>query len=153
MTYLDEWKRDMQLRRRGYKPGWSPQFARAQRELKMTPQEEYLYRHHLTNLSKGGVVHRNGSISTLLQGTYGDTAKFYNIPTVWNNQIVSDQQAWQLANKAGLQNFPSYPDERTAQSRYDAMHGYMDQDMRDWFNANTISQRPQSSDAGRLEGP
>jgi len=102
----------------------------ADQEMKLTPQEQNLYSHHLDNLYGGGsVTNPDGSISTIRQITVGTDAGVTNIPTVWDGQILSNSDAISRAQAAGMENFPSYPDEATAQARYDQMHTFMDKDV------------------------
>jgi len=54
--------------------------------------------------------------------------KTYVLPTVWDNQIVSPDEAVKRAHARGLDKWPSYKTEDEASKRYDAMHGYMEQD-------------------------
>jgi hypothetical protein len=126
--YLEQWKRDAQMRQQGFKPGHSQHFERAKSELKLTPQEEYLYQHHLANLAKGGVRNPDGSVSTIFNITAEIEGKTYVLPTVWDNQIVSPDEAVKRAHARGLDKWPSYKTEDEASKRYDAMHGYMEQD-------------------------
>ena len=84
---------------------------------------------HLTNLyGKGGVNNPDGSRSTLYQMTAEINGKTYVLPTVWNGQILSPQQALQQAQQYGLDKFPSYGSEQEAEARYQQMHNYMERD-------------------------
>jgi len=123
----------MVMRRKGYRADFSPNFSNAIRALGLTRQEQYLYRHHLHNLSKGGVVNPDQSISTLYQTTMGYNGRHYNIPTVWDNQILDEDQSRQRALQTGIENFPSYPSAKAADARYQDMHKYLEKDMADWF--------------------
>ena len=103
--------------------------------MKLSPQEQNLYQMHLTNLyGLGGVdnpptpENPQGSRSTLFQATVEVEGKTFVIPTVWGGKIVPPDQALELAKQYGLEKFPSYDSEEAAQSRYDQMHGYMEQD-------------------------
>lgn len=100
----------------------------ADKELKLTPQEKALYQRHLKNLSLGGVPNK-GETSTLFQTSVEIDGKIYNIPTVWDGEILPPDRAIDRAVKEGLDKFPSYASESEAEQRYQAMHGYMEKDM------------------------
>jgi hypothetical protein len=102
----------------------------ATQNMGLNEQEQNLYQHHLDNLDKGGVKDNKGGTSTLLAITAGFGSKTYVIPTVWDNQIVSQDQAIANAKKKGLDTFPSYDDRNEATSRYMEMHKYMDTDVK-----------------------
>lgn len=126
-------------------------FTRAMKDLDLTPQERALYKRHLSNLwGEGGVNNSDGSRSTLYQAVQEHDGKYYNIPTVWGGKIEtepwtrpSDGKVFDVPNataldnvaKAGWDSFPSYTDPDTADARYNAMHGYMEQDTNSYFNA------------------
>jgi hypothetical protein len=114
---------------------WNANFSAAKHELKLTPQEEYAYRHHLANLERGGVPHPDGSLSSFLNMTFAAHGKHYVIPTVWDNQIVSPQVAWKRAVQGGLDKWPSYPNDKAADARYNQIHGYMERDTERKLNA------------------
>lgn len=101
----------------------------AMTNMNLSPQEQNLYDHHLENLRKGGVKNPDGSTSTVRNITSEIDGKHYVIPTVWNNQIVSPDQAMKNAEKAGIDKFPSYPTELEAEQRYMEMHDYMEKDI------------------------
>ena len=132
---LQEWKEDMQRRRRGFRPGYSPNLEQAKRDLKLTPQEIYLYQHHLANSAKGGVANPDNSISTLYQMTQEANGRQYNLPTVWDAQILSPQESFKRAQAIGLDKFPSYDTEEEADKRYSYMHEYLGRDMSGWFDS------------------
>jgi hypothetical protein len=102
----------------------------ANRALFMSPQEQSLYQRHLTNLwGNGGVDNPDGSRSTLYQvGFTGPDNRQYNVPSVYDGQILSPDAAIARAQQSGLQQFPSYATPEQAEARYQAMHGYMDRD-------------------------
>jgi hypothetical protein len=100
----------------------------ATKEMGLNEQEQFLYQHHLDNLAKGGVPSTSGKISTTLAITVGQDDKTYVIPTVWNNKVVSKDQAIANADKAGFDKFPSYDSRDEATTRYFQMHDYMDKD-------------------------
>ena len=107
-------------------------FQAAMATMNLSPQEQELYQRHLTNLyGPGGVEHKSsGARSTLYQITVGFGDKSYVIPTVWNGKIVPEEQAIANARAYGLDRFPSYATVDEAESRYQQMHGFMEQDMK-----------------------
>lgn len=116
--------------------------AEADQALDLTPQEKFLYNTHLQNLNgTGKIVHPDGSISSLLQMSFGRDGKTYNIPTVWGGQQLAPGNAIKAAQQVGLDKFPSYPSEDEAEDRYQAMHGYLEKDTSDFIN-NAPSQSP-----------
>src|SRR5689334_7219474 len=97
--------------------------------LNLNPQEQFLYNLHRINLRNAPVNNEDGSVSTLRNMTVGMDGKTYNIPTVWDGQVLPPDQALTHARSVGLDAFPSYPDEATANKRYDQMHSYMEKDV------------------------
>lgn len=111
-------------------------FLAANTAMQLNPQEQAFYARHLQNLyGPGGVTHPDGSRSTLYQTSVGIGDKYYNLPTVYDGKILSPDDAIARARQQGLDNFPSYPTEEEAEARYQQMHGYMENDMRDWMTA------------------
>ena len=110
------------------KPPTSKHYQAALRELKLTPQEQYAYQHHLNNLALGGVRQPGGKTSSFLNIVTEMDGRHYVLPTVWDNQIVDENTAVERARKEGLDKWPSYDSEEAAEARYDAMHGYMERD-------------------------
>ena len=106
-------------------------YEQAQQALQMTAPERGLYERHLANLyGPGGVQNADGSISTLFQlGVQGPGGLQYNIPSVYNGRILPPDQAIRNAVQQGWHNFPSYPTPDAAESRYQQMHTFMDQDV------------------------
>ena len=106
-------------------------YEQAHADLNLSPQEKGLYERHLANLNgPGKVVNPDKSISTLMQmGVQGPDGLQYNIPSVYNGKVVSQERAIANAAQQGWYNFPAYPDVSTAESRYQAMHQYMGQDV------------------------
>jgi len=99
--------------------------------LKMTPQEQYLYQHHLNNLNgPGKVINPDGSMSTVLRDTFEVDGRHYNIPSVWEGKILDGEAAAERAEKAGWDNWPSYDTQEEADKRYMEMHSLMDDDVR-----------------------
>jgi len=121
--------------------------ASVTKELNLTPQEQFLYQTHLNNLwGSGGVDHSDvpgGARSSLYQSVQEHEGKYYNIPTVWNGKIEAESwtkpetgEVFDVPNKTALANveatgwdkFPSYASGKEADTRYDEMHKYMEQD-------------------------
>jgi len=105
-------------------------FYNADEQLKLSPAEKHLYKHHLGNLHMGGVHNDDGTTSTALAKTFGFGDRTYLIPTVWDNKIVGDDEAVRRAQKQGVDYFPSYKTREEAFSRYMDMHKFMDGDIR-----------------------
>lgn len=104
--------------------------------MKLTDQEKFLYNKHLENLNgRGKIVHPDGSVSSLLQMSFERGGKIYNIPTVWNGKQLEPDDAIKAAEKVGIKKFPSYGSEEQAESRYGAMHGYLEKDTSDFIDA------------------
>jgi len=123
----------------GSPAGVSP-IEQAQAELGLTPQERMLYERHLENLNgPGKVMHPDGGISTLYQMSFeGPGGKVFNIPTVYGGKILSPEEAYAKANEYGLHFFPSYPDQKTAEERYQKMHGYMERDTQNFIRQQRL---------------
>jgi hypothetical protein len=102
----------------------------ASKDLKLTPEEQYLYKQHLDNLAgPGKVMQPDGSVSTLLQAVVtGPDGKFYNVPTVWDGKTHTPQEALAHAQADGLSKYPSYATAEEADARYEQMHDYMEKD-------------------------
>lgn len=96
-----------------------------------TPQEQYLYQHHLNEFRRGGVPHASGDISTVYSTGQTIDGRYYILPSVWDGQILNEDQASERARKAGLQNFPSYASPDEGEARYQQLHTLMEQDFRD----------------------
>jgi hypothetical protein len=113
-------------------------FNQAVQQLGLTPQEQNLYQHHLSNLWGGGrVVQPGGDVSTVLQAVVqGPDGRYYNIPTVWNGQALDVPTAERQARLAGMSNYPSYATPEEADARYMAMHGMMERDTAAWLAQN-----------------
>jgi hypothetical protein len=90
---------------------------------------------HLANLwGPGGVDNPDGSRSSLYQvGFIGPDGRQYNVPSVYNGQILPPDDAIARAKQSGLSQFPSYATPQQAEARYQAMHDYMDRDTGDYF--------------------
>lgn len=106
-------------------------FDDAVKELSLTPQEQYLYQHHLKNLTgPGHIVQPGGEVSTMLQAnTQGPDGRYYNIPTVWYGQQLPMPLARLMAAQIGWDKWPAYPDAGEAERRYNDMHQYMTRDL------------------------
>jgi hypothetical protein len=106
--------------------------------MRLTPQERALYERHLTNLyGPGGVSNGDGFRSTLYQLSFGSGGKTYNVPTVYNGAILEPDDAIDMAERQGLENFPSYDTKDEAEKRYQQMHDFMEKD-----TAAYIANRP-----------
>lgn len=116
-----EWLRSQTRGRQNYEA--------ASRELKLTPQEQFAYQHHLGNLAKGGVHNPDGSTSTFYSITKEIGGRTYVLPTVWDNQIIEPDEAVKRAIAGGLEKWPSYENEDAAFKRYMDMHRYMERDL------------------------
>jgi hypothetical protein len=113
-------------------------FNQAVQQLNLTPQEQFLYQHHLSNLWGGGrVVQPGGDVSTVLQSVVqGPDGRFYNIPTVWGGQALPVDAAQRQAALAGWGNWPAYATPQAADARYMAMHPLMERDTAAWLAQN-----------------
>lgn len=103
-------------------------------KLNLTAQEAQMYGRHLGNLrGPGGVDHPDGSRSTLMNMgvQFGD--RYYNIPRVYDGKILSRDEAIAKAQGLGLENFPSYKDQATAEARYKELHSFMEKDAKQLF--------------------
>jgi hypothetical protein len=94
-----------------------------------TPQELFLYNHHIQNLARGGARNPQGGISTILNITAQFGKRHYVLPTIWDNQFLTADQAIERAKQVGLDKFPSYKSEKEANSRYEQLHTFMEKDM------------------------
>jgi hypothetical protein len=104
-------------------------FSRAMAALNLTPEEQALYMRHLANLyGTGGVDNPDGSRSSLLQMNVGMGDRAYNLPSVYDGQILSPDNAIARAVQSGLGQFPSYASPFQAENRYQQIHNYMDAD-------------------------
>lgn len=106
-------------------------YDEATQQLSLSPQEQYLYLHHLNNLyGPGKVLNADGSVSTMLQAVVsGPGGKYYNIPTVWGGQVLDIYSASQLAGQVGWDKWPSYATPEQADARYELMHPYFERDV------------------------
>ena len=106
----------------------------ADQAMRLSPQEDALYRRHLSNLyGKGGVDNADGSRSSLYQATIGVDGKHYSIPTVWDGQVLPPRQAADQVDRIGWDKFPAYATPDEAASRYDQLHGFMERDTSDYL--------------------
>jgi broad specificity phosphatase PhoE len=118
----------------------SQNFEDAKKDLNLNSQEEALYQRHLQNLrGSGGVDNPDGSRSSLFNKSFDHEGKTYNLPSVKEGKILSDDDTWSNAVQEGLSKFPSYGSQEEAQSRYGKMHDYMEKDTAEFQN------KPQSS--------
>lgn len=118
-------------------------------KLSLTPQEQYLYQQHWNNLwGSGGQDNPDGSRSTVYTAVQEHDGLYYNIPTIWNGQretepyLTTNGQQMDVPNQTTLDNvaqagwdkFPSYPTPDEADTRYDQMHSYMEEDTASYMN-------------------
>lgn len=104
-------------------------YQNAVRELKLTPQEQYAYQHHLRNRAMGGVKQPNGDISTYLSKSFTFGNRTYMLPSVWDNKIINDnKEIVRRAREIGMDKWPSYDSVKAAEARYNDMHRYMELD-------------------------
>lgn len=102
--------------------------------MSLSPEEKFLYNTHLANLNgTGKIVHPDGSISSLLQMSFEQDGKFYNIPTVVGGRQLAPDDAIKAAEKVGLDRFPSYSSEDEAEARYNALHEFLGRDTADFI--------------------
>lgn len=99
--------------------------------LKLTPQEQHLYEHHLGNLNNNKFVrNKDGSISTVYQTSVDIQGKTYNFPTVWDGKILPPREAVQRSiQEKGLDYWPAYKNPADAEARYSTMHDVMAPDV------------------------
>ena len=110
-------------------------YRRATREMSLTPQEQYLYQHHLNNLYGSGKVLQGRDVSTVLQMVAdGPDGRYYNIPLVWDGKVLSEDDAKAKAAEIGWDKWPGYQTIEGAEGRYGLMHNYMDRDVSVWRN-------------------
>lgn len=127
-------------------------YQQALHELKMTPQEQYAYQHHLRNLARGGVRQPNGDISTYLSKTFTFGNRAYVLPSVWDNKIITDnQEIIRRAREVGLDKWPSYGSVDEAEKRYNVLHGYMERDTGAMIRAPSIRQPAGPPDGRELD--
>lgn len=108
--------------------------AEADAAMTLSPEEKFLYNTHLQNLNgTGKIVHPDGSISSLLQMSFEQDGKFYNIPTVVGGKQLAPNDAIKAAEQVGLDKFPAYNSEEEAEARYEAMHEFLGKDTGDFI--------------------
>jgi len=103
----------------------------AQEALGLSPEEQNLYQHHLSNMANYAQVYNQDMTgSTLLQITaQGPNGRFYNLPTVWDGRELPPVAGRDMAvARQGWNYWPSYATEAEAQARYDAMHQFLSRD-------------------------
>lgn len=102
-------------------------------KLGLNAQEQYFYNYHrrnLANLGKGGFVHDDGSVSTVIAGVHTIDGRAYILPSVWDGKEHKDAgEIIKHAEKQGLSNFPNYGTVDEALKREKAMHNYMEKDV------------------------
>jgi hypothetical protein len=102
-----------------------PSYQSAMKALKLTPQEQYMFKHHLGNLYRGGVKQPSGETSTYLGSSFTFGNRTYMLPMVWDNMILEEQEVLKRARAAGLDKWPSYKSVKEAEKRYQQIHKYM----------------------------
>lgn len=123
----------------------------ATKDLNLSEQEQNLYSMHLNNLyGDGGVNNQDGSRSTLYQTVEQHEGQYYSIPTVWDGKRevsqwtrpsdgsvhdVANQTTLDNVSKIGWDKFPSSANPDELDNRYQQMHGYMEDDTRDYLNS------------------
>lgn len=94
-----------------------------------TPQERYLYQHHLDNFRRGGVPHPSGEVSTYLSHGFDINGRYYLLPGVWTGEIIDDDdEILRRAQAVGLEKFPSYANQEEGEARYRILHDLMVKD-------------------------
>lgn len=63
--------------------------------------------------------------------------KTYNLPTVYDGQIVPPEEAIARAQQQGLDKFPSYGSSEEAELRYELMHQFMERDTADYSRSRS----------------
>lgn len=112
--------------------------AEADSALGLTPQEKFLYQTHLNNLQGNGkIVQPNGAVSSLLQMSFEQDGKTYNIPTVWGGKQLSADASIAEAKKIGLDKFPAYGSTAEAEARYGKMHDFIEKDTTDYLDSQS----------------
>lgn len=110
-------------------PASATSLDKANAALKLTPQEQYLYMHHLNNINtRQGTNNPKGDYSTIRSISAEINGKTYNLPTIWHGKELTPPEAVKQAEAAGLHNWPAYATEEEATKRYDAMHQFMAMD-------------------------
>ena len=101
-------------------------------QLGLSPQELFLYQHHLGNVQSGMQLNNaDGSTSTVLQMVVdGPGGKFYSIPSVWDGKALTEPEARKRAAQVGWDKWPSYRTPEEADARYMQMHDFMARDVR-----------------------
>jgi len=82
-----------------------------------TPQEKFLYEHHLQNLAMPEAQNEDGTHSSLLATTMSFGDKTYILPSIYNGKrFDKPEDIEREARNVGLENFPSYasPEEADA---------------------------------------
>lgn len=119
--------------------GYTYNFGRAIQAQKLTPQEQNLYLHGLTNMHTGKGVYQPGQgLSTIYNlNVEGPDGRAYNIPSVWDGKILNEDESKKRAAAVGWNKWPSYDTWQEADRRYlEDMHPYMDDDVQQFMKAN-----------------
>lgn len=118
-------------------------FGRANRALKLTPQEQFLYMHGIKNMVTGnGFARSGGELSTISQlNVEGPGGRAYNIPSIWNGKELTEAEAKKRAAAVGWDKWPSYSTWQEADRRYiEDMHPYMDRDVQQFLAQKRAAQ-------------
>lgn len=98
-------------------------------QLGLNQGEQYLYNHHLKNVQNNSVVwNENGSYSSVLNIGINHNGREYNIPTIYDGQVLQPEEAIRRAEEVGWDKFPSYSSPQEAHARYADMHKFMELD-------------------------
>lgn len=100
----------------------------AVQKLGLNAQEQNLYKHHLDEIMRMG-SNDEGATSTVRQLGIEHNGRQYNIPTIYNGEILKPEDAIKRAMPR-IDKYPSYKDADEAEARYQLMHDYMEKDIR-----------------------
>ena len=104
--------------------------TKAAEALKLTPEEKHLYQHHLENVARNKTVPMGDATATIRQISVDHNGRTYNIPTVWDGEILTNHEAMIRALKeGGWKAWPSYKSVKEAEDRYQLMHDALASDV------------------------
>jgi hypothetical protein len=108
-------------------------YDQANKDLKLTPQEQQLYQLHLHNLwSDDGYTHPDGGRSTYYMTGHEVDGKHYALPGVAAGKLLEPDEAVAMALENGLDKYPAYNSREELEGRYAQIHPYMEKDAQDW---------------------
>jgi hypothetical protein len=111
----------------------SPNMDAAHKEMNLSPEEKSLYQRHLTNMtSDKGVDNPDGTRSTIYDISVDNNGRVYNIPTIYDGKKLSPDAAMNKADEQGWHTFPNYSSQELADARYNRMHDFMENDIKDY---------------------